>query len=114
MREFIKKYNYVFLAVFIFAIMVFVGCTQSTNNSSSSSVIPWSDDGVEPNNPTWKIDTPYVVQKLTEQFYQVTLDWNRVSTNKYEQVKKNIVGYNIFRRRDGGANKRVARTTTDH
>jgi len=115
MREFIKKYNYVFLAVFIFAIMVFVGCTQSTNNSSSSSsVIPWSDDGVEPNNPTWKIDTPYVVQKLTEQFYQVTLDWNPVTTNKYDQVKKNIVGYYIFRRREGGADKKVATTTDDN
>ncbi|HNY12815.1 MAG TPA: hypothetical protein PKK26_14605, partial [Candidatus Wallbacteria bacterium] len=113
MREFIKKYNYVFLAVFIFTIMFFVGCTQSSNNSSSS-VITWSDDGVEPNNPTWKIDTPYVVQKLTEQFYQVTLDWNPVTTNKYDQVKKNIVGYYIFRRREGGADKKIATTTDDN
>lgn len=111
MREFIKKYNYLLLALFIFAVFVFVGCTESKN---SSSVVAWSDDGVEPNNPTWKIDTPFVVQKLTEQFYQVTLDWNPVTTNKYDQTKKNVVGYYIFRRREGGADKKIATTTDDN
>ena len=111
MKEFIKKHNYLFFSLFVFALMVFAGCTESKN---TSSVIPWSDDGVEPNNPTWKIDTPYVVQKMTEQFYQVTLDWNPVTTNKYDQAKKNIVGYYIFRRREGGADKKIATTTDDY
>jgi|GEM_PF-5006277 len=111
MKEFLKKHNYLFLSLLVFAVMVFVGCTESKN---SSSVVTWSDDGVEPNNPTWKIDTPYVVQKMTEQYYQVTLDWNPVTTNKYDQAKQNIVGYYIFRRREGGADKKVATTTDDY
>ncbi len=112
MKEFIRKHNYLVLAVFVMSVMMFVGCT--TSNNSTSSVVTWSDDGVEPNNPTWKIDTPYVVQKLTEQYYQVTLDWNPVTTNKYDQTKKNIVGYYIFRRREGGADKKIATTTDDY
>nr|HPG59290.1 hypothetical protein [Candidatus Wallbacteria bacterium] len=111
MKEFVRKHNYLFLSLFVFTLMVFAGCTESKN---SSSVIPWSDDGVEPNNPTWKIDTPFVVQKMTEQFYQVTLDWNPVTTNKYDQAKKNIVGFYIFRRREGGADKKIATTTDDY
>lgn len=88
-----------------------VGCSES---SKSSGVIPWSDDGTAPNNPSWKIDVPFVVAKAGQNFYTVTLDWNPVTTNKFDEPKKNIVGYYVFRRREGAAEKKVATTTDDH
>lgn len=111
MRKLVTNWKALLPALFFFLVLAAMGCNES---SKSSGVIPWSDDGVEPNNPTWKVDVPYIVQKSGQNFYQVTLDWNPVTTNKYDEPKKNIVGYYIYRRREGAAEKKVATSTDDH
>jgi len=111
----IKKFNYkydsLFLVIFIITLIALAGCTES--KTSSSSVVQ-SDDGIEPNNPSWNEEVPFVVQKLIEQSYQVTLHWNKVTTNKCGQAKNNISGYYIYRRLEDGVNQKVATTAEDY
>ena len=111
MNEFSRKYRGLFLALFIIAIIAATGCTGSKN--STSPVQQLADEEIEPNNPTWKIDEPYLIKKVSEKLYQVTLHWNQVTTNKNGQANKIVAGYYVFRGQEGGSPDVKIATTTD-
>ena len=107
-----RKILMFFVGVGFGLLSFFTGCVSSSDTDYSSSY--WNDDGVEPASPQWNPDRPYYVTKVGENFYQVVLDWQPVTTNKYGRPKDNIVGYNVYRQKQGEEKRKIATTMEDY
>lgn len=69
------------------------GCGEGSEPLLSSTL---KDDGIPPHSPSWR-DTPYTIEKLYEEHYKVTLQWNKVTTNRDNNPKGNVAGYKILK-----------------
>lgn len=109
-------FNINFLTYSILLILISIALTtgcQSKSSGSSESGRSLTDDGYVPDSPKWYANAPVVLQKVSEKTYQVILDWEPVTTNSYDNEKQNIIGYNIYRRKETTADKKIASLATD-
>ncbi|PKK91691.1 MAG: hypothetical protein CVV64_03240 [Candidatus Wallbacteria bacterium HGW-Wallbacteria-1] len=81
------------IACLIMAFTIVQGCGEGNEPLLSSTL---SDDGLPPHSPSWR-DTPYTIEKIYEEHYKVTLQWNKVTTNKDNNPKGNVAGYKILK-----------------
>ncbi len=102
---------YSILLIF-FLVLASTGCQNKVTNveSGSSALV---DDGYVPDSPKWNAITPIDVQKIGEKQFQVILDWEPVTVNSEDNAKKNIIGYNIYRRKESAIDKKIASLGTD-
>jgi hypothetical protein len=88
-------YKKTILVIFIIlcSLAVIQGCGEGNEPLLSSTL---TDDGTPPHSPSWR-DTPYTIEKLYEEHYKVTLQWNKVTTNRDNNPKDNLAGYKILK-----------------
>ncbi len=101
-----KFFYYTFFAILLL-IINFAGCINSSTSTEFSSST-WNDDGVEPAAPNWDATSPYYVRKVAENYFEVLLKWMPVTTNAYGNPKNNIVGYKVYRQKQGEERKLIA------
>lgn len=88
------------------------GCNSKTDDKTPAAAL-LVDDGYVPDSPKWDRNAPLTVQKIDEKIYQVILDWEPVTTNKSDDAKRNVIGYNIYRRKESTIDKKIATLATD-
>ncbi|MEZ7891690.1 MAG: hypothetical protein QMC67_08070 [Candidatus Wallbacteria bacterium] len=103
---------FIILAAFIVS-GVITGCNNgSASNTAGVSLV---DDGQVPDSPKWSSNTPIDIQKISDKQYQVIIDWEPVNTNTLDVNKKNIIGYNVYRRKETTVDQKIATLdTTKH
>jgi len=109
-------YNVKFIAYCVLLILLTMalstGCqSKSTGTSPTGQVL--IDDGYIPDSPKWDKNSPIALQKVSEKAYQAILDWDIVTTSKEDNTKKNVIGYNIYRRKESAIDKKIATLSSD-
>lgn len=112
----IKKIYQILILNFIFLILIFIiiisGCNTKQQDKIESPGLLF-DDGLMPESPKWDKNQPIVVQKINEKNYQVILSWEPVTTNRLDAPKSNIIGYNVYRKKQNGIEKKIATLSLD-
>lgn len=88
------------------------GCNSKTSETAPAAAL-LVDDGYVPDSPKWDKNAPAVLQKVTDKSYQVILDWDPVTTNKDDDQKRNVIGYNVYRRKQSTVDKKIATLASD-
>jgi len=96
----------------LFLALASTGCNNKVVNPEAG-VPSLADDGYVPDSPKWNAVTPIDVQKIGEKQFQVILDWEPVTVNSEDNAKRNIIGYNIYRRKESAIDKKIASLGTD-
>lgn len=87
------KKTILLICIILCLIAVIQGCGEGDEPLLSSTL---TDDGTPPHSPSWR-DTPYTIEKLYEEHYKVTLQWNKVTTNRDNNPKDNLAGYKLLK-----------------
>ncbi len=103
----------IYIIVTIVLTAAFIAGCGSKNSEVSPSGQILIDDGYVPDSPKWDKNSPIAVEKTAEKNYQVILDWDIVTVNKDDNIKKNIIGYNIYRRKESSIDKKIATLSAD-
>ncbi len=107
----IKFAAYSILLIFLASAFSF-GCAAKNSETTPAGQL-LVDDGYIPDSPKWDKNSPIAIQKLNENVYQVILDWDIVTVNNEDNTKKNIIGYNIYRRKESAIEKKIATLASD-
>lgn len=100
-----KSLVYSSLLILLLSTGVITGClNQVTKNAEDPALV---DDGYVPDSPKWNANSPIELQKVNDKNYQVILDWEPVTTNSKDATKRNIIGYNVYRRRATEVEKKI-------
>jgi len=104
--DYIKKIFFSVASLLLLSAVTMTGClNQATKSSTDAALV---DDGYIPDSPKWCTQKPIDLQKITDKNYQVLLDWEPVTTNTSDATKRNIIGYNVYRRRSTEIDKKIA------